>query len=345
MEQRSTILAIRGNGMTDGGTGPGGQPPILACFFHLGYNTYADRDCPEVWERTGNRHLTSRPYLRFDRHLWDDLVAQMVAGGVNTVVLSLGEGVRYESHPELAVNGSWTVEKLRAEVARLRGLGLEPIPKLNFSAAHDDWLGPYSRMVSTPTYYQVCRDLIAEVIELFDRPRFFHLGYDEEILRHQSWYDYVVIRQHDLWWRDFYFFVDQVEQGGAQAWIWSDYLWNHPDAFVRRMPRSVIQSNWYYDADFGLEPRDDSPAEADRLTRLRAFLTMETRGFPQIPAGSVDVAYENFAGLVPFCRERIAPARLRGFLQTVWRPVLEEFRDRHEEGVKRIAEARRAAGF
>jgi hypothetical protein len=323
--------------------GSAARPPIWACFYHLGYNTYADRDCPEMWERTGNRHLTSRPYLRFDRHLWDDLVDQMVAAKINMVVLGLGEGVRYESHPELAVNGSWSVEKLRAEVARLRGLGLEPIPKLNFSAAHDDWLGPYSRMVSTPTYYRVCRDLIAEVIEIFDRPRFFHLGYDEEILRHQSWYDYVVIRQHDLWWRDFYFFVDLVEEGGARAWIWSDYLWNHPDAFVRRMPRSVIQSNWYYDADFALTPRHDSAREVDRLTRLRAFLTLEEHGFSQIPTGSVDVAYENVDGLVPFCRDHVAPERLHGFLQTVWRPVLEEFRDRHEEGVKRIAAARDAA--
>ncbi|MGH2560147.1 MAG: Tat pathway signal protein, partial [Thermomicrobiales bacterium] len=310
-----------------------GHPPIWACFFHLGYNTYADRDCPDVWKRAGNRHLSSRDYLRFDRSLWHDLVDQMVAGGVNMVVLGLGEGVRYQSHPELAVNGSWSVDKLRAEVARLRDLGIEPIPKLNFSAAHDDWLGPYARMVSTETYYQVCRDLIAEVLEIFDRPRFFHLGYDEEILIHQRWYDYVVIRQHDLWWRDFYFLVDLVEQGGAQAWIWSDYLWNHPEAFVQRMPRSVMQSNWYYNADFSLEATDDSAREADRLTRLRAFQTMEEHGFPQIPAGSVDVDFANFDGLVPFSRQHIAPQRLHGFLQTVWRPVLEEFRDRHVEGV------------
>ncbi|MGH2534826.1 MAG: Tat pathway signal protein [Thermomicrobiales bacterium] len=320
-----------------------GDPRIWACFFHLGYNTYADRDCPDVWERSGNRHLSSRNYLRFDRGLWNDLVDQMVDGGVTMVVLGLGEGVRYQSHPELAVNGSWSVDKLRTEVARLRELGIEPIPKLNFSAAHDDWLGPYARMVSTETYYQVCRDLIAEVLEIFDRPRFFHLGYDEEILVHQRWYDYVVIRQHDLWWRDFYFFVDLVEQGGAQAWIWSDYLWNHPEAFVQRMPRSVMQSNWYYDADFSLATKDDSAKEADRLTRLRAFVTMEEHGFHQIPAGSVDVDVANFDGLVPFCREQIAPERLHGFLQTVWRPVLEEFRDRHVEGVTRIVQARKAA--
>jgi hypothetical protein len=164
------------------------------------------------------------------------------------------------------------------------------------------------------------------------------------LLIHQSWYDYVVIRQHDLWWRDFYFFVDQVETGGAQPWIWSDYIWNHPEAFVQRMPKSVLQSNWYYNGTFSLDPLNDSKREQDRLTRLRAFRQMEEAGFDQIPAGSVDVDFATFDGLVPFCREHIAPERLHGYLQTVWRPVLEEFRDRHLEGVKRIAGARDAAG-
>ena len=66
----------------------------------------------------------------------------------------------------------------------LRALGIEPLPKLNFSTCHDAWLGPYSRMVSTPAYYDVCRDLIDEVAELFGGPRFFHLGMDEETAQH-----------------------------------------------------------------------------------------------------------------------------------------------------------------
>ena len=65
---------------------------------------------------------------------------------------------------------------LKEELKKLRDAGLEPIPKLNFSTAHDTWLGPYSRCVSTPTYYKACEDLIEEVVELFDKPRFFHLG-------------------------------------------------------------------------------------------------------------------------------------------------------------------------
>ena len=123
--------------------------------------------------------------------------------------------MRYESHPEIAVQDAWSTERLRKELARLRKLGLEPIPKLNFSTTHDAWLGVYSRQVSTPPYYKDCEDLIEEVIRLFDKPRLFHLGYDEETAGQQADKDYVVVRQHELWWRDFQFFVKQVERAAS----------------------------------------------------------------------------------------------------------------------------------
>lgn len=92
-------------------------------------------------------------------------------------------------------------------------MGFEVIPKLNFSTTHDTWLGEYALMVSTSVYYRVCKELIDEVCELF-QPRFLHLGMDEEVYENQKDYDYVVIRQNDLWWKDFYYLVDCVEQHG-----------------------------------------------------------------------------------------------------------------------------------
>lgn len=84
-------------------------------------------------------------------------------------------------------------------------MGLEPVPKLNFAAGHDIWLGEYSRMVTTKKYYEVCGHLIEEVAHIFDKPRFFHLGMDEENAEDQRYLDLVVIRQNDLWWHDFNF--------------------------------------------------------------------------------------------------------------------------------------------
>ena len=82
-----------------------------------------------------------RPELRVDRSLWNDLLKQMQRAGMNLVVIDLGDGVKYESHPEIAVKGAWSSAKLQTELRRLRALGLDPIPKLNFSTTHDAWLG------------------------------------------------------------------------------------------------------------------------------------------------------------------------------------------------------------
>ena len=160
---------------------------LWGSFFHLGYNTYLDRDDPDWFARTKNPHLSAQRFLRFDVNLWNDLVGVMAEADLNMVVIGLGEGVKYDSHPEIAADDAWTVQELRAELARLRRFGIEPIPKLNFSTAHDAWLGPYARCVSTDLYYAVCRDLIAEVIDIFDQPRFFHLGMDEETMTHQQY--------------------------------------------------------------------------------------------------------------------------------------------------------------
>jgi hypothetical protein len=304
----------------------GGQPEeTWALLTHLGYNMWSDRKTPE----RPLEHIDARDYLRFDGPTWEAILARAVEAGLNMIVLDLGEGVRYDSHPELGVEGSWSPERLRAELVLLREMGLEPIPKLNFSATHDAWLGPYSRAVSTPKYYDVCRDLIAEVIDLFDRPRFFHLGMDEETFDHQRYYAYVVIRQYDLWWNDLYFYIDQVERGNVRPWVWSDYVWHHPEAFYRNMPRHVLQSNWYYGDDFGPE-----------AMRAQAYADLEAHGFDQVPTGSNWSNNRNMGLTVDFCRKVIAPERLKGFMQTIWRPTLPAYLERYREDIAQLEDAR-----
>lgn len=306
------------------------QPDRLTWSYllHLGYNMWEDRDASEQAPDRAGRFYS--PRLRCDKAVWDEIVRQLAEAGANQVVIDLGEGVQYESHPEIAVEGSWPVSRLKDEIGAMRELGLEPIPKLNFSTAHDTWLGPYARCVSTPTYYEVCRNLIHEVIDIFDTPRLFHLGMDEETPQHQRWYAYLVVRQYELWWHDLLFYVEQVEQRGVRPWVWSDYLWHHPEPFFKHMPRSVMQSNWYYRMDFDPEQ-----------THVKAFLDLEAHGYDQIPTGSTHVDAENLPRMVEFCLEHISPERLHGFLQTPWKPTIPERREHHRESVDALARARR----
>lgn len=305
---------------------------IWANLIHLSYNMWLDRWATELPE--WSRIYSGIPKLRFDKAVWDDLVAKMAENGVNMLVIDLGDGVEYASHPEIAVEGAWTVEELKAELAKLRKLGIEPIPKLNFSATHDLWLGPYSRMVSTPKYYEVCADLISECIDIFDNPRLFHLGMDEENIENQVYQQYVVIRQFDLWWHDLMFYVEQVEKKNARAWVWSDFMWKHQDEFLERMPKSILQSNWYYEQSMTPE---DEPCK----TYVNAYNILEQNGYDQVPAGSNHSTPDNFGNTVRWAKQHIAPERLKGFFQTIWRPTTTEFHQRHVEAIEQIGAARR----
>jgi len=294
---------------------------IWACLLHLSVN---------MWKE----HL---PDLQLSESLWRDALEKMANAGLNMVVIDLGDAIKYESHPEIAVNNAWTTTRLRDELAKIRKMGLEPIPKLNFSTCHDSWLGVYSRMVSTEKYYDVCKNLIAEIIDLFDKPRLFHLGMDEENESNQSDYDQIIIRQNQLYWGDMYFLIGEVEKGGSRPWVWQDYVRYHPEKFAKMMPKSVLQSNWYYDESFDT-----------KIIGVKSYLDLEAAGYDQIPTGSYlgagSFAINNeksFFNTVQFCEKNINDTRLLGFLQTFWKPTLEENRERILKGIELAGSAKR----
>ncbi len=311
---------------------------IWANLIHLSYNFWFD--CPPSALPAKHHDAIAQPRLRFDDRLWTEIIQAMAQAGMNMVVLDLGDGVRYSRHPEIAVRHAWSLASLRRELARLRDHGLEPIPKLNFSAAHDAWLDPYERQLSTAVYYRVCRDLIAEVIELFDHPRFFHLGMDEETAVNQIYNQFAAIRQFDLYWHDQELLFDQVRRGGARPWIWSDYQWYHPAEFARRMPKDVLQSNWWYYKNMSPEavlaranPQDGNMTKTLRLKPVKAWLELEKLGFDQVPAASTCSRPDNFKRVVALGRRQIASRRLYGFMQTTWLPTLQKYRRQHLDAI------------
>ena len=312
---------------------------IHACLVHLSYNMWLDWDNPEYAQHSEvkRRYYAYKPYLRFDDVLWDEMVNKMAEGGVNTVLLDLGDGVRYESHPEIAVDGAWSVARLRDELAKLRDRGIEPIPKLNFSTWHDAWLGEYQRMVSTETYYTVCRDLIAEVCELFDTPSLFHLGWDEEFACIEDGgdmaraYRHRFSREPSMFWHDFYFFIGQVEKHSSRPWVFFDERNpGGPEAIYRKTPKSVVLTAWHY----GRREAFDSSKY-----KIKAFHELSEFGFDQIPCGSNFSCLENYGELVDYCQEHVRAEHLLGFLMTTWQPTIEACRERILEALDEVATA------
>ena len=306
---------------------------IRAVLLHLGHNMWCDWFPPEMEvELRRNSDMKRSPLpdveLRSKTELWREATAHAAARGMNMIVVDIGEGIVYPSHPELAIKGSWTPDEMRAEIVRLNALGLEVVPKLNFSTTHNGWLKQYRRMLSTPVYYRICEDLIADVAEIFGRPRLFHIGFDEETANHQDQSGrclFITVRKGECWWHDFLHIVRNSERNGMRPWMWSDYGWDHPE-FYSRCPKSVLMSNWYYDESnggFDLETNRTSDHK-----RLKAFYDLEKCGFEQVPCGTNWVGWRRqrdgigaddvMGKLVALCRRVISPNRLKGFMMAPW---------------------------
>ncbi len=273
-----------------------------------------------MWDPPGSpaRSPYLRPYYPTEENntdiaVWDEMVRFIAERKYNMVVIDVGDAIKYDSHPEISAPDAWDKDFLKKKLDELRALGIEPIPKLNFSNGHSVWMKQYRCMIGLPTYYKVCADLIAEVCEVFGQPRLFHLGLDEEEVRHQTRQAFSIVRNEELWWHDAYFLFAECEKHGARPWVWSDYYWHHPELFKKHMPKSVLQSNWYYHNFTG-------SVTDSRQTCIQTYLDLDTLGFDQVPTPStwaLPNGHNEFETL-GWCREKLDADRLLGFMTVPW---------------------------
>jgi hypothetical protein len=273
--------------------------------------------------------------LRNKDELWNRVINRIAERKLNMVVIDVGEGLVYPSHPELAIKGSWSPDKLRNEVVRLREMGIEAIPKLNFSATHDGWLKHYHRMLTLPEYYKVVKDVIRDVAEVFQTPRFFHLGYDEETAGYSANRNYFVMRTGEMWWHDFLWFVKVTEKAGCRPWMWSDYAWHHKEEYYKYMPKTVLQSNWYYDKSF------DAALMGDKAFRITTYEWLDKEGFEQVPTGSNLRHATNFPDTVRFCDSHCNAGRIRGYMMAPWTRTFASHEAKSLDAARVLGEARK----
>ena len=68
---------------------------------------------------------------------------------------------------------------------------------------------------------------------------------------------------------------------------------------------------------------------------------LEEGAYDQIPTGSNWNNDTNFFNTVRYCAERIAPCRLKGFLQTPWCMTTPQNREKLLESIRQVVEAKR----
>ncbi|MCK9479106.1 MAG: hypothetical protein M0R40_06350 [Firmicutes bacterium] len=304
-------------------------------------------------------------YNNVDKAVWDEIVEGCIENNINTIVLSLAGGVRYASHPELAEPNAWTREEIRFQVKRLKESGITLIPKLNFSTSHGQWLKEYTRMISTNTYYKVCRELISEVYTLFDSPKYIHLGMDEEDAAHQKDCEYAVYRQGELKWHDFQYLCDCVRDTGATPWVWADFYMDDTEEFKARIRReNIILSPWYYNS---IKPEHYTPIASraeyvehyaknfpgNNFTYVEEepfcvnFLNkaphLAKDGYKIVPCVStINQCVYNTPELAEYFKELAPDELLYGYITAPWIPANKENIDVFKESVRLLNAAREA---
>ena len=307
---------------------------IWSYLIHLGDNMWGDYG-PEY----SGECIKTRP-LKCEDKAWNELTDYIKSKNCcNTILIDVGEGIKYETYPEISAPGAWSKQKLSDEISRLRSMGFKVYPKLNFSSAHDKWMGIYSRMISTPQYYKFCKDVIDEVSELFGKPELFHLGMDEECYSVQEKSPLCIIRGNDLLWHDINYLFDITEKAGARPWIWADHVWHTKesrDAFLENASKEALYSNWYY-GNF-------EHTHGYLFNSMSSYATLEENGFDQVPTGSncnetIEFCRDNMKLTVEKCPKVISPERLKGFMMTSWIMTTEKGKERNFDAVDCMSEA------
>ena len=287
---------------------------IWASLLHLSDHLWDDEyTLPRGWYLPQN--YTEN--IKVDVDVWDETVKFLAECKFNTVLIDVADGIQYEMHPEISAPNAWSKDFLKKKLDEIRALGMTPIPKLNFSACHDTWLKKYRRMPSTPEYYAACADTIREVCEVFDSPKLFHIGFDEEYELLQRRYEMTTVRSQALWWHDFKLICSECERWGARPWVWSDAYWHNKETFVKNMSKSVLQSNWFY-SNFNDYTEEELQKMAIEFRAIQAYEDLDALGYDQIPCCSAVYIQNNIHQTLAFGKEKISEEHLCGYMTAPW---------------------------
>ncbi len=293
--------------------------------------------------------------LNFDEEMWDWILEEAPKSGFNHILLDVGDGIQYHSHPEVSTKGAWSHRRVHKELARCREKGLTVIPKLNFSSFHCNWLKQYARMISSDIYYKVAADLIREVYDVFEKPEYIHIGMDEEDINMAKNREYAICRHGELYWHDLRYLVDSVTDTGAKAAIWYDAAFVKPEEYRRRFETDeILLCPWYY---WSLDPAKftkmkDFPFKGqfdhlgldviEDLPRLKNFrelgIAFAKEGQTYLPTSNPNMpnnVYEFMKYMTAAPDERIL-----GHIVAPWRHTVLESKPNFENALAKFVEAK-----
>lgn len=283
---------------------------IWAFLIHLGSNMWAKKGT--TWGRKIHPEDFSYKETMFcDKEVWRKVTDFLPSCGINTLLIDIGEGLLLDSHPEIAVPGAWTKSELKAEIRRLKEIGITCIPKYNFSCRHNAWMGEWAYRVGTPEFYDMCKDIIEEVIDVFDTPKFFHLGLEEEESTNE--HEINVCRSPKRKYKDALMLFDVCRSKGVRPWIWLDEeTFGGRENLSENLPKDVVVSVWYY----GTVHNTGKEETANSMVRL--IKVIDELGYDQIPTSSTWSWHCNSKDMMTYCKMYCNNGSIIGHMTASW---------------------------
>ena len=251
-----------------------------------------------------------------DRETWRKITDFLPECGINTLLIDVGDGIQFDRHPEISIPGAWSKEELKAELARLRAMGITPLPKCNFSAGHNGWLKEYAYMIGTDLHLEICKDVIEEVIEVFDTPAFFHLGLEEEDAKNQTNQPVSMIRAPYKKLEDANYLFDVCRAKGVRPWIWACKAdveaFGGEEAFRAGIGKDVLLSGWHYTAI------NNCPDPTKGCPMAEYYVKFGEWGYEQVPTSSTWSWHLNSKQTMFFCKNNVAEGSIVGYMTAPW---------------------------
>lgn len=201
--------------------------------------------------------------IKFNEEIGRKVIERLAELKMNTIILVLGNTIKWKSHPEISLNDAWSIERFKKFIDFIKKHKLKIIPEFNLSTMHDTWLGKYGFEIDSPRYRKTIEDLISETLDLIGPPvDFFHLGWDEEDTAHYEMRkpEPLIVRPPVGRWKSYSRFLNFLDSKNLDGIVWSDILcerdsdfrweWNlldeHQELLEIMQKHSVFMDWWPY---------------------------------------------------------------------------------------------------
>lgn len=134
--------------------------------------------------------------------------------------------------------------------------------------------------------------------------------------------------------------------------VWSDRICNGKEEFLKQMPKSVLQLPWCYHADYSEKTVTWDPSFEKRFSDMSSqrnlaasIRILAEAGFDILPCTGNWHTDESADAMLAYCKKRIDPARIKGFLTASWKLSVPETDAKVRDAIRLLAEAKRKHGY